>query len=191
MAFRRGFKSQCERRAVEIRKDLKLTKLCPLNAFDLAKHYGVIVWSTSDIIGMTKDDLAHLTIHDGDCWSALTMRMENHHLIIYKDITSLARINSVVMHEMSHIILGHELAEACMLSDGSMVPSNFSQDQEDEADWLAGTFLLPRPALLDILSTGIERSEAKQTYQVSEQMLEYRMRMTGVRHQIRHRRAKI
>ena len=28
------------------------------------------------------------------------------------------------MHELAHIILGHELATACILEDGSLVPGN-------------------------------------------------------------------
>lgn len=190
MVFRRGFKSQCERRAVETRKDLNLSKLDALNAFDLARHLGVVVWSTADVGGLSEEDHRHLTIDDGDCWSALTLRMGNHHLIVYKEIGFRPRINSVVMHELSHIILGHELAEACVLADGSLVPRNFSQEQEDEADWLGGTLLLPRPVLLDIVVNKIPNETAQTQYNVSAQMLEYRMRMTGVRNQIYRRQRK-
>ena len=52
------------------------------------------------------------------------------------------------MHELSHIILGHELASAMFTESGDFVPSTYDQDQEDEAGWLGGTLLLPRPALV-------------------------------------------
>lgn len=92
------------------------------------------------------------------------------------------------MHELSHIILGHELAEACILEDGSLVPGNFDQDQEDEADWLAGTLLLPRPSLLAIQSRRTPQHTACDQYQVSAEMLTWRTRMTGVAYQIKRRR---
>lgn len=185
MAFRRGFKSQCERRSVEIRKDLGLPKVAPLNAFDLAQHYDIKVWSTNEITGLSAEDKNNLTMEDNDSWFALTIRMGIHNLVIYKDGQSSPRINSVVMHELSHIILGHELAEACILADGSLVPSNFNQDQEEEANWLGGTLLLPRPALLHIRRNQLSNNIVRDEFGVSEDMLKWRIRMTGVDYQFK------
>lgn len=183
MAFRRGFKSQCERRSVEIRKDLGLEETAPLSAFYLAQHMDVTVWSTSQITALTDQDLTVLNDPADDSWSAFTMRMGHQHLVVFKDGVSKPRVNSVIMHELSHVTLGHELAEACVLEDGSLVPSNFSQDQEDEADWLAGTLLLPRPALLAIRRRKIDDGAAQSEYQVSGDMLRWRTRMTGIDYQ--------
>ena len=91
------------------------------------------------------------------------------------------------MHELSHIILGHELAQAFLMEDGSLVPGNFDQNQEDEADWLAGTLLLPRPALLSIRSQNIPDDVACDQYLVSREMLTWRTRMTGVDYQLSRR----
>ncbi len=188
MAFRRGFKSQCERRSVEYRKQLGLHQTAPLSATALAKHLGVTVWSTEDISSLAANDLQVLNDEQDDSWSALTMRVGTSNLVLFKPVSSHGRRNSVVMHELSHIILGHELAEACILDDGSLVPGNFNQDQEDEADWFAGTLLLPRPALLFIQSRKMPTQIACQQYQVSGDMLSWRTRMTGVAHQMRRRR---
>ncbi len=54
----------------------------------------------------------------------------------------------VLMHELSHIMLGHELATASRTADGHFLNGNYDEAQEREADWLGGTLLLPRPALL-------------------------------------------
>ena len=186
MAFRRGFKSQCERRAVELRKVLGLSKIDPLNAFQLANHFGITVWSTSDISGLSDDDIRYLTVEDDDSWSALTMRIKAEHLIIYKDINDTARINSVVMHELTHIILGHELSKAVKIEDELLTPENFSQEQENEADWFGGTLLLPRPALLHILKSNLTENEIREKFMVSTQMFKYRVNVTGVIHQLWH-----
>ncbi|MBT5376327.1 MAG: ImmA/IrrE family metallo-endopeptidase [Nitrospinaceae bacterium] len=186
MAFRRGFKSQCERRAVEVRKDLGLSKIAPLKAFDLAKHFGITVWSTEEIAGLSPEDQKNLTSEDNDSWSALTIRMGINNLVIYKNGQSFPRTNSVIMHELSHIILGHELADACISNDGSFAPSNFNQEQEEEANWLGGTLLLPRPLLLYIRQKNMNNQEVREIYGVSEAMLIWRVRMTGVDSQMKN-----
>ena len=94
------------------------------------------------------------------------MRIGTSDIVVYKPVSSKSRVNSVVMHELAHIILGHELADALVTEDGSLAPSNFDQNQEDEADWLAGTLLLPRPALIHIRKQGLNDSTARTKYQV-------------------------
>jgi hypothetical protein len=187
LTFRRGFKSQCERRAAEYRKQLGLHNIDPLSAEVLAQHLGVTVWSTENIVELSANDMQVLNDERDDSWSALTMRVGTSDLVLFKPVNSKGRRNNVIMHELSHIILGHELAEACILEDGSLVPGNFKQDQEDEADWLAGTLLLPRPALMTIQSRRLSKQVACEHYQVSAEMLTWRTRMTGVSYQMQRR----
>lgn len=190
MAFRRGFKSQCERRSVEFRKQLGIPQTGALHAVDLANALGVTVWSTNDIQDLPPNHLAVLNDEDDDSWAALTMRLGPANLIVYKPVSSQGRRNNVIMHELAHIILGHELAAACILEDGSLAPGNFSQEQEDEADWLAGTLLLPRPALMSIRWRRLSETQACQEYGVSREMLTWRIRMTGVDYQLANARKR-
>lgn len=118
------------------------------------------------------------------------MRIGEHHLIVFNSAQSEPRRNSVVMHELAHIILGHELTSASLTEDGHFVPTTYDQDQEDEADWLAGTLLLPRPALLKIRRLRMSDQVATETYAVSQQMLTWRFRMTGVDFQLQNARRK-
>lgn len=184
MAFRRGFKSQCERRSVEFRKQFGLSDHDALSADRLAKELRVTVWSTDDVDGISESARAVLRDETDQSWSALTMRLGAAHLVVYKPVSSKGRRNNVVMHELAHIILGHELAKACILEDGSLVPGNFDQDQEDEADWLAGALLLPRPALMSIRRRRLSDRDACEEHLVSQEMLKWRFRMTGVDYQI-------
>lgn len=182
--LRRGFKSQCERRSVEIRKSFSLTADEPLSAFDLATELNIFVWNESEVAGVSADDICQLCITDSESWSAFTIRVEGHHLIVYNSAQTVPRQNSVVMHEMAHIILGHELTSAALTDGGHFVPTTYNQDQEDEADWLAGTLLLPRPSLLKIRRQNVSDIMAMKIYMVSQQMLTWRFRMTGVDFQI-------
>lgn len=189
MPFRRGFKSQCERRSVEFRKQFGLADDAALSADRLAHALGVRVWPADQVDGVSPGAAGILRDENDPSWSALTMRIGPHHLIVYKPVSSPGRRNSVVMHELSHIILGHELASACILEDGSLVPGNFCQEQEDEADWLAGTLLLPRPALISIRRKRLSDEMACSEHLVSQDMLVWRLRMTGVDYQLARRRS--
>ena len=188
MKFRHGFKSQCERRSVEFRRQLGLKQADPLSADQLATHFGVTVWSIRDIAKLDRQDVSVLTDKTDDSWAALTMRIGTENLVVYKPVGSTGRQNNVIMHELAHIILGHDLADACIMEDGSLAPGNFDQAQENEADWLAGTLLLPRPALMLIRGSGISDKSACQRYKVSREMLVWRVRMTGVNYQLANSR---
>lgn len=188
--LRRGFKSQCEKRSASMRSDLGFAPDDPLSALKLSKCFRTVVWTEQDIRGLNDADLVQLTHKDPDSWSAFTMRVGEHHLIVFNSTQSAPRQNSVVMHELAHIILGHELTSASLTEDGHFVPTTYDQDQEDEADWLAGTLLLPRPALLRIRRMGMSDEQAIDAYAVSQQMLTWRFRMTGVDYQLQNARRK-
>ena len=184
MPFRRGFKSQCERRSVEFRRELGLKNTEALSSTALANKLQVTVRSTNDVHGIDTNTLSVLNDETDDSWSAFTLRVKTSNLVVFKPVSSSARVNSVIMHELSHIILGHQLAQACVYQDGSLAPGNFDQDQENEADWLAGTLLLPRAALLSIRRNHLTDAAACKKYQVSQSMLNWRVRMTGVDYQV-------
>jgi Zn-dependent peptidase ImmA (M78 family) len=150
----------------------------------LADHIGVTVWGLDNLKGLTKDDLKELTVSNGNVWSAFTLRIGNRHLVVFNPRASEPRINSVVMHEFAHIILGHKLVSAELTNDGHLIPGNYDQTEEDEANWLGGTLLLPRSALLSIRRRGISDKDTQNEFLVSNDMLTWRFRMTGVNYQI-------
>lgn len=188
--LKRGFKSQCERRAVELRKTHGLEATDPFPAAKLATALGVTVWRERDMRNLSSADLKQLTVDDADSWSAFTLRSNTKHLIVYNSSQTDYRVNSVVMHELSHIMLGHELTSAGLTDDGHLIPATYDQDQEDEADWMAGTLLLPRSILLKIRRDRMSDEAAIHFFQVSSDMLTWRFRMTGVDYQLRNARNK-
>jgi Zn-dependent peptidase ImmA (M78 family) len=155
-----------------------------LHGTDLAPMIGATVWSEADIAALPEADRLQLTHTDGKSWSALTLRIRTRHLIVYNSTQTAPRINSVIMHELAHIALGHELHSAQVSEDGHLIPSNFNQEQENEADWLGGTLLLPRPALMRIRRERLTDVEAMSRFSASEEMLKWRIKMTGVDHQL-------
>jgi Zn-dependent peptidase ImmA (M78 family) len=163
---------------------LGLPGVGPVDAFRLASQEKVTVWSISDVPGLAVEDLTHLTQTDGDSWSGVTLKINERHLIVYNSSQSPRRINSVVMHELSHIMLGHELETPHQTSDGMLITANYNREQELEADWFAGTLLLPRPALLWMRNKKMSDEMASSHFGVSMDMLRWRIRMTGIDIQI-------
>jgi Zn-dependent peptidase ImmA (M78 family) len=182
--LRRGFKSQSEKRALELRRILSLKPIDPLSARDVAKHYEVTVWNPNDVKGISPSDLQQLLGAGHEEWSGFTLRVGLRHLVVVNSAQSPRRQNSVLMHELAHIVLGHDLASATFTHGGDFIPSTYNQDQEDEAAWLGGTLLLPRPALLSMRRRRLSDEEAATHFGVSPDLLRWRIRMTGIDYQL-------
>lgn len=186
--LKRGFKSQCERRSSELRRQLGRREYDPLRASDVAQYYDVTVWSPHDIAGIHTEDLQHLLNAGHQEWSGFTLRINDRHLIVVNTSQSDRRQNSVLMHELAHIMLGHRLASGTVTDAGHFVPGTYDQDQEDEAAWLGGTLLLPRPALLWMRGRQMSDQEAATYFAVSPDLLRWRVRMTGIDYQLNMRK---
>lgn len=90
---------------------------------------------------------------------------------------------------MAHIICGHSAAKAEYLPDGLMMLKAYNKEQEEEADLLAATLLLPRVALVSIMSSGSTIDNAARDYGVSVELLKMRLQRAGVYMQFKRRRS--
>ena len=59
-----------------------------------------------------------------------------------------------LMHELAHFELKHVPTRVDVSSTGLLLLSDYSDEQEQEADWLAAALLLPRNALMVLRSSG-------------------------------------
>lgn len=186
--FERGFKAWCERYSTEKRLDLGLQADAPLDAFKLAKHLGVKVWTPREVPGLSEESLGVLLRNDGataSCWSAVTIVVNNRILVILNSSHPPGRQSSDLTHELAHHIRGHKAQEASVSPEGLMMLKNYEKIYEEEADWLSGSLLLPREALVTIKRRGLEPAKAAEEYGVSVRMLNYRLSMTGVNRQFK------
>lgn len=62
---------------------------------------------------------------------------------------------------------------------------SYSRKDEEEADWLSGCLLLPRPALMHIKRRMVDEEAVAEHYMVSRAMLKYRLDVSGVNYQYR------
>jgi hypothetical protein len=188
--FARGFKTWCEQVALQQRRNLGLSPTDPLDPHGLAAHLNVQVWKAEDIPGLESQYLHILLVSDPESWSAATLLLGNRPLIILNSAHSKGRQSSDLMHELSHLIIGHEPGRVDVSENGLLMLTTFNKDQEDEATWLAGCLLLPREALLFIRRKKMSDSEVETKYQVSNQMYQYRLRVSGVDSQLSRAKQK-
>jgi Zn-dependent peptidase ImmA (M78 family) len=181
--FERGFKSWCEKLAVDARKELRLKPHERLDPYALAKHLQIRVWNVEDVPGLTSESKDLLLGPGSSDWSAITLVDGHKKLVILNSSHSSGRLSNDLAHELAHIILGH-LPEELPMSDGGIsLRPRIDMLQEQQADWLAGSLLLPRPALVHIKKSFTDLQDATVHYGVSRRLLDYRMSVTGVRSQ--------
>jgi len=179
----RGFKSWCENVSVQLRKDLALKPIEPLNVKALADWLDIGIWTPHQIPGLESKWTHILLKKDPDAWSAVTITMNSKNLIILNSSHSNARQASNLTHELSHILIGHEPGRVDVSPDGLLMLSTYNRDQEDEANWMAGCLLLPREALAVIIKQAVDYEITAKKYGVSREMLRWRINVTGVQRQ--------
>ncbi len=186
--MRRGFKAESERIAASIRAELGLSKVDVLDPWALAVHREVLVLG-ADKLDLAPDHSAQLMVNDPDSWSGMTLAERNIKLIVLNPSHSRARQCATLMHELAHIMLDHAPASAVASGSGLVLLSDYSDDQEDEADWLGAALLLPEAALLLHRGAGRSPAQIAQMFGVSLDLCNWRCRMTGVERRLAYRRS--
>ena len=181
--MRRGFKAFAERQAEEIRKALRVGPYEKLFPRDVARHLGVVIFYPEDL-NLKPQDIDQLTKRDPDCWSGLTIKEAGMTCIVLNSKHPKSRQSNTLMHELSHIILKHVPSRVDIAEGGLLLLSDFSKEQEEEADCLSGCLLLPRLLLLRLRANGKSVSEIAQEHEVSNELCQWRVRMTGVDYQL-------
>ena len=177
MALRRGFKSEAERIAARVRAEIGVDPDAPISLSMLANLLDVEVRAGDDLIPRQRfEDLEH--IQQG-AFSACTFQPSpDRKVVVFNPVPSKARQASDIAHELAHVILDHDLSRIERLGDLTFLTCD--PTQEEEAKWLSGCLLLPRPALVATTRQGWDASKIAESYGVSEDMARYRLNVTGV-----------
>lgn len=177
--MRRGFKADAERLSIGARETLGLgatARLCP---WAFADAQGVMVFG-ADELDLEAEHAVQLLERDPDSWSGMTLHDQGTHVVVLNSSHARTRQTATLMHEMAHITLGHTPAEVTVSPSGLVLLSDYSAEQEDEADWLGAALLLPEAALLHERGRGTSPEVIATIYGVSEVLCRWRCRMTGV-----------
>lgn len=186
--FRRGFKSLAEELALELRRELRLSPADRLDARALAAHLAIPVLSLPDLLraGASLESVLHFQNVAPEAFSAMTIVDGSRQLIVVNDAHAPVRQSSNIVHELSHVILEHELHNA-VGAHGCRV---WNDVMEQEADWLGGVLLVPRGGALFAARKNWALEVAARHFAVSEQMMRWRLAHTGASIQAQRERAK-
>lgn len=181
----RGFKTWAERTAATLRRELKIGPLAPIDPFRVAAFLGIEACTPRNIPGLPADVIDPLLEGDPYGWSAVSLATDGGGLVIYNPRKSRGRRASDIMHELAHFLLDHKPTTIILSQDLDLAIRSFDAKQEDEANWLAWAILLPRDALVACRRRRMNAEAIAETYGVSETLVAFRTRITGVDYQLR------
>ena len=174
--LRRGFKSEANAIAREIRQELGLHSAAPLDPHRLAEHLAIPVEPLSSFAREIPDTTRYFSgKRNRNEFSAVTVFDGTRRLIVYNDAHSLGRQANDITHELAHALLYHEPGPAL----DAIGCRYWDEVAEQEADWLSGALLISEEAALSIARSGWTLEEAAQKYGVSQQLIRWRLNVTG------------
>ena len=182
MSYRYGFKTEANDIAREIRGELDLGPLDPLDPRLLAQWLEIPLIELSEFVAEAPA-VAHLLEVEQEVFSAVTVFCGSRRTIVHNDGHSPGRQNSNISHELGHGLLHHPPTPAL---DNSGC-RNWNQDIEDEAQWLAGVLLVTEDAALAIARAGEPLALAAVRLGVSEPMVRFRLNVTGAYTRVQRR----
>ena len=183
--MRRGFKSWCERAAAEYRQTLGVPLDAALDPRALAALLGVRVTTPEALPALPSASRRQLTEIDPESWSAVTVSQGEAKLVVLNSGHSRARQASSLAHELAHVILNHTSDRSQLSREGFLLRTTFDKEQEEEADWFSGCLLVPREGLLRASWRNRSTAALAVHFGVSEGLITWRLRMTGVPRQMR------
>lgn len=185
MTFARGFKAEAERMAEQTRAELDLDNRDPLDAHLLADHLSIPIWRLSTLhkrVDKTKHpDLpqafSSLLADRRSPLSAMTVFRGHGRVIVHNDGAEPPRQLSNLTHELAHGLLMHESTPAI----DERGCRNWRADIEDEAAFLGGALIITGKGARWIAKAGISMERAARRFGCSEEMVRWRLNMSGAR----------
>ena len=187
--MRRGFKAWCERVSGEYRQTLGIPLDARIDAYGLATSLGVRVATPEELPDLSEASITQLSVSEPKIWSAVTISHRGLKLVILNSGQSPRRRANSLCHELAHILLNHRSDDSQLSREGFLFRAGFNNEQEDEADWLAGCLLVPAEGLFRVCWRMRSPELLAKHFGVSRSLIEWRLRMTGVRTRVRMRAA--
>ncbi|WP_285473465.1 ImmA/IrrE family metallo-endopeptidase [Actinoplanes sp. NBRC 101535] len=140
----------------------------------VADHLRLKVISASSLVELER--LEELERLQAFAFSAVTFEISGKKFIVTNPLRAGGRVASDLAHEISHILLEHQLSE---ITEFEGVPFRTCLPAEEEqATALGGTLLLPRPLLIRAASRKMGIEEIADHYSVTIEMARFRYNST-------------
>lgn len=186
MKYRRGFKTDTNWYAREMRRELDIPPYGALCPWKLAAHLGFNIVKLSDYASNEPKAVSYFRSDKGQReFSAVTLCGQDIPWIVHNDFHHPRRQAANIAHEAAHGLLCHPPAPLTGANGARM----FNREHEDEANWLGPALLISEEAALHIVEHRLPNAEACQLYGVSSELLQMRLRVTGALIRIARRKA--
>jgi Zn-dependent peptidase ImmA (M78 family) len=186
MALRRGFKSEANWYAKEMRRELRLTSYGVLCPWKLADHLGFPVVPLTAFAVAEPEMVAFFRSGAGQiAFSAITLFNGRKPLIIHNDAHERKRQAADIAHELAHGLLNHP-PKPPIATNGSR---DYNAVLEEEANWLGPSLLISDEAAVHIAERKLSIADASEQYGASEPLVQYRLNVSGALKRLARRRA--
>lgn len=177
-----GFKTKAENLSIKYREELKRSKFDPLDAFTLAEHLDIPIFTVDEAFEGNEDHPSYSHMNDTAKFNALWMPNEDgERIVIHNSNHSAKRQQSNLMHELAHIILNHtipeDIAKVCMLYNLHY----YNKKQEAEAKFLGACLQLTKPSILWARKENWSFQKVSDHYSASVEMVTFRFNTIGIR----------
>lgn len=172
MTLPRGFKSYCERAVTSLRAELELQDEHPLDMDVLARHLEIPVYSLGAFLKLAGRDRSEQGLQAlYQCFSAVTYFDGPRRTIVCNEEHTHARHRSNLAHELAHALLHHPPQIGLDPVD--------DQQHEEQATWFGGVLMLTATQAVRIVRDRMNLTHATERYQLSGEMLRFRLNVTG------------
>jgi Zn-dependent peptidase ImmA (M78 family) len=182
---RRGFKTEAAGVSADIRRELGISPLDPLNPWALADLLDIPVWALSTYPDNARQCVTTLTGQEHGSFHGMIAFVGSRQVIVHNDANALTRQRSDLAHELAHALLLHQPHQPVQGR-----PLSYDREQEDEAAWLGGVLLVSEDACLHACRNQQSVEEAASALGVSKKMMDWRIGATGARKRVERQRSR-
>jgi Zn-dependent peptidase ImmA (M78 family) len=170
-----------EHNALDLRHELSMTvdeRLSPEKAFELLESVAGVMPHTK--LKVNAATMSHFTGKNSKKWSGMCIPLpDGGHLVVYNEDHPQTRVRATLMEEFFHLWLEHQPTKLRFLSDGAG-SRTYNADVEEEAYGSGAAALVPYKPLREMLGDGLTRGQIAQHFHVSEQLVEFRTRVSKI-----------
>ncbi|MBL8776057.1 MAG: ImmA/IrrE family metallo-endopeptidase [Acidimicrobiales bacterium] len=168
-----GFKAAAKLQSLRVRSAAGAGVHDRVCCFELADQLDIKIIRLSE---MPESEYSHHLTHvEPNAMSAAIVRRRDRVGIWLNDSHSPARQQSNLAHELAHVILDHQ--DAPPLNETGC--RELHAGVEAEADYFGSVLLVPEPAAVEVVRSGVPLVKAAEHFGVSEQMMRWRINDSG------------
>ncbi|MBC7931013.1 MAG: ImmA/IrrE family metallo-endopeptidase [Rubrivivax sp.] len=155
----------------------------PLDPFELAHFARLMVINFDEIMGLSQETREHLLGVGVNDWSGGTSSRplpNGWRLVILNPKHGRARNNATLMEEVCHVFLGHKanrLSIVAQNKEGKTVARDYNEADEEAAYAVGASALVPYSGMQRMVERGKSSIEMARHFQVSRELIEYRMKV--------------